>query len=91
MILIFLVVVWLIFYTPILNKILFPNGKKAFEIIHKLAKAEFGNDIDKCKKYFDLKKGIIRFLKRLNEQEFEEYTLSTLVNIEHLKLNDFGN
>lgn len=87
----FLVAVWLIFYTPILNKILFPNGKKAFDIIHKLAKSEFGNDISECKNYLDLKRGIIKSLNNLNEQQFEENTLATVVNIEHLKQNDFGN
>lgn len=39
----------------------------------------------------DLKRGIIKSLKNLNEQQFEENTLATVVNIEHLKQNDFGN
>lgn len=91
MILIFLMLIWLLFYTPILNKILFPNGKRAFNIIHKLAKNEFGNDLSECKNYFDLKKEIIRLLKKMKEQEFEENTLATVVHIEHIKQNDFGN
>lgn len=90
MTLIFIVVVWLIFYTPILNKILFPNGKKAFDIIHKLSKDEFGNDVNGCKNYLSLKKGIISCLKKMNRQDFEENALSTIVNIEHIKENDFG-
>lgn len=48
---------------PIVNKILFPNGKKTFEIIHKLANDELGNDINKCKTYFVSKNGIISFKK----------------------------
>lgn len=87
---IFLIVVCLIFYTPILNKILFPNGKRAFEIIHKLAKEEFGDNICKCKSYLDLQRDIISSLKKMKEKDFEENILSTLVGIEHLKQNDFG-
>ncbi len=90
MILFFLVAFWLIIYTPILNKILFPNGKKAFEIILNLSKNEFGDYIDGCENYVDLKKRIISSLKKMKEQEFEENVLTTLVGIEYIKENDFG-
>lgn len=90
-ILIFIVIVWLLFYTPILNKILFPNGKTAFSIIHKLACKDFGKDIDKCKNFLELKNSIIISLKRMKVQEFEENELSILVDIEHINQNDFGN
>ena len=90
MVLIFIVVGLLIFYTPILNKILFPNGKKVFDIIHKLSQVEFGKDVTGCKNYLSLKNGIISSLKKMNRQDFEENALSTVANIEHLKENDFG-
>ncbi len=90
MLLIFIGVICLVFYTPILNKILFPNGKKAFEIIYKLSKDEFGNYMDGCINYVNLKKRIISCLRKMNEQEFEENVLSTLIDIEHMKENDFG-
>lgn len=91
MIPIYLLLFWLLGYTPILNKILFPNGKRTYTIIHKLAKEEFGNDIDKCTDYYRLKKEIIRLLKRKNAEEFEKNVLATVVHIEHIKQNDFGN
>ncbi len=87
---IFIVVILFILYTSILDKILFPYGKRAFGIIHKLSKKEFGKYMDGCENYVDLKKRIISNLKKMKEQEFEENVLSTLVGIEHIKENDFG-
>lgn len=90
MIIIFALVIWLMFYTPIINKILFPNGKKAFEILYKLSTEEFGKNIEKCKSYLDLKKEIMISLEKINEQEFDNYELTVLIHIEHMNQNDFG-
>lgn len=88
---IIIIVILFIGYTPILNKILYPNGKKSFDIIHKLSKDEFDNDVNGCKNYLSLKKEIINSLKKMNRQDFEENAISTIVNIEHINKNDFGN
>lgn len=68
-----------------------PNGVTSSKIIYRLAKEEFGNSIKENNSYGSLKIDIIRALKRMKPNEQEENRLDTLVGIEHLKQNDFGN
>lgn len=68
-----------------------PNGVTSSKIIYRLAKEEFGNSIKENNSYGSLKRDIIRVLKRMKPNEQEENRLDTLVGIEHLKQNDFGN
>lgn len=68
-----------------------PNGIITSKIIYKFAKEEFGNIIKESNSYNSIKHDIIRALKRMKPNEQEENRLDTLVEIEHLKQNDFGN
>ncbi len=68
-----------------------PNGITSSKIIYRLAKEEFGNSIKENNSYSSLKRDIICALKRMKPNEQEENRLDTLVGIEHLKQNDFGN
>lgn len=68
-----------------------PNGVTSSKIINKLAKEEFGNAIRENNSYSSVKHDIIRAMKRMSPNEREENRLETLVRIEHLKENDFGN
>lgn len=68
-----------------------PNGVTSSKIIYRLAKEEFGDSIKKSDSYGSIKHDIIRALKRMKPNEREENRLQTLVDIEHLKQNDFGN
>lgn len=68
-----------------------PNGVTSSKIIYRLAKEEFGDSIKMSDSYGSIKHDIIRALKRMKPNEREENRLQTLVDIEHLKQNDFGN
>lgn len=68
-----------------------PNGVTSSKIIYKLAKEEFGNLIRESESYLSIKQDIIRALKSMKPYEREKNRLETLVGIEHLKQNDFGN
>lgn len=68
-----------------------PNGVTSSKIIYKLAKKEFGNSIKKSNSYGSIKRDIIRALNRMKPDDLEENRLETLVGIEHLRQNDFGN
>lgn len=68
-----------------------PNGITSSEAIIKFAKKEFGEQIKNCNSYVELKKEIINALRKLSATELEENRLDTLVGMEHLKQNDFGN
>lgn len=68
-----------------------PNGIRPIKIINKLAREEFGDKIRESNNYTIIKHDIIKVLKRMSPNEFEENRLETLVWIEHIKDNDFGN
>lgn len=68
-----------------------PNGVSSIKIIYKLAKKEFGDTIKESNSYSSIKRDIIRALKRMKPTERAENRLETVVEIEHLKQNDFGN
>ena len=68
-----------------------PNGISSSQVIMKLAKEEFGNQIKDCTSYVELKREIISALRKLPAKELEENRLDTLVGIKHLEQNDFGN
>lgn len=68
-----------------------PNGITAIKIIYKLAKLEFGEAIKESNDFISLKRDIIRVLKKMKPDELEENRLNTLVEIEHINQNDFGN
>lgn len=74
-----------------MKNIFVPNGITSSQILYKLAKDEFGDAIKSNNSYTSLKRDIIRALKRMKRNEQEENRLDTLVGIEHLKQNDFGN
>lgn len=68
-----------------------PNGIRSIKIIFKLAKLEFGEAIKESNNYISIKRDIVREVKRMKPDELEENRLNTLVNIEHIKQNDFSN
>jgi len=68
-----------------------PNGITSSKIIYTLAREEFGELIQKSRSYISLKRDIVRALRKMETDEREENRLNTLVGIEHLKQNDFGN
>ena len=68
-----------------------PNGMTSSEVIMKLAKDEFGNQIKDCNSYVELKREIINSLRKMSVKELEENRLDTLVGIKHLEENDFSN
>lgn len=68
-----------------------PNGITSLEIIYTLARQEFGDVINDKSSYGSIKKDIIHALKKMKTDEREENRIETLVGIEHLKQNDFGN
>ncbi len=69
-----------------------PNGVTSSKIICRLARKEFGDDVIKVSEsYVSIKRDIIKTLKKMEPGELEENRLDTLVRIEHLKQNDFGN
>lgn len=70
-------------------RIFCPNGL-GDECISIYAKEEFP-DIKESNTFVQLKKGIIKCLQRLSPTELEENRLLTLVEIEHIKQNDFSN
>lgn len=74
--------------TLCLNRFLFPNGRKPFEVIHKFAKKEFGNSIGEYSNYMTLKNEIIQSLKKGGTQKAEENKLETLIASEYIRLND---
>lgn len=74
-----------------MRNIFVPNGTASSEIIYRLARKEFGNSIRKNNNYSLLKYDIVQVLKKMKSDELEENRLDTLIGIEHLKQNDFGN
>lgn len=72
--------------------LIFPdaNSVASSKIIYRLAKKEFGSAIRESNCYGTIKHDIIRALKRMKPNEQEENRLETLVEMEHLKENDFG-
>lgn len=74
-----------------MKNIFIPYGITSAQIIYKLAKKEFGDAIKSNNSYTSLKRDIIRALKRMKPNEQEENRLETLIGIEHIKQNDFGN
>lgn len=77
--------------TQYMKNVFVPNGTDSIEIINKLAKEEFGDSFKKHNEYTMLKREIIRMLKKMKSRELEENKLETLLEIEHIKQNDFGN
>lgn len=68
-----------------------PNGISSLKIISKLARDEFGDVIKEENNYISIKRDIVRALRKMNPSDLEENKLDTLVGIQHLKENDFGN
>jgi hypothetical protein len=68
-----------------------PNGIAANQILENLAKKEFGDKIKINSTYVELKNSVIRELKNMKHDEFEENRLDALIGAEHLKQNDFSN
>lgn len=68
-----------------------PNGVSSLNIIYKLAREEFGDIIKDGNSYVSIKRDIVRALRKMNSSDLEENKLDTLVGIQHLKENDFGN
>lgn len=68
-----------------------PNGISSLKIIYNLAKKEFGDSIKTPNSFSSIKKDITNALRKMNPKEREENKLDTLVGIEHIKQNDFGN
>lgn len=68
-----------------------PNGVCSIEVITNLARKEFGDKIKNYSTYIELKDDVLKELRKLEYKEFEENRLDTLIGIEHLKQNDFGN
>lgn len=68
-----------------------PNGVCSIEVITNLARKEFRDKIKNYSTYFELKNDVLKELRKLEYKEFEENRLDTLIGIEHLKQNDFGN
>ena len=68
-----------------------PNGISSLKIISKLARDEFGDIIRDGNSYTSIKRDIVRELKKMKPRDLEENKLDTLVGIQHLKENDFGN
>ena len=74
-----------------MKSIFTPNGTGSYQVILNLAREEFGDKIGDSKSYLGLKKDVIRVLRSLSHDEFEENRLDTLVGIKHLQENDFAN
>ena len=68
-----------------------PNGSDPIEIINTLAKKEFGDSFRNCDRYAMLKAEVVRALQKMKPIVRDENKLGTLVEIEHIKQNDFGN
>lgn len=68
-----------------------PNGVSSLKIISKLARNEFGDIIKDDSSYVSLKRDILRVLRKMDSNDLEENKLHTMVGIQHLKENDFGN
>lgn len=68
-----------------------PNGTTSLEIIYKLAKEEFGDEIKESNNYLSIKMDVIKVLRKMESNELEEIRLDTIVGLEHLSQNDFGN
>lgn len=68
-----------------------PNGMGSLQIIYNQAKTEFGASIRVPNSYIMIKKDILSALKKMKSTDFEENYLNTVVAIEHLQQNDFGN
>lgn len=67
-----------------------PNGISSQKIITKLARKEFGEAIGTVNSYVELKRAVIKVLKKLKPIELEENRLETLVAIKHIEENDFS-
>lgn len=57
----------------------------------KLSKKEFGDCIGEPNNYVELKRKVVKTLRKLDSNDFEENRLDTLVAIKHIEENDFGN
>lgn len=68
-----------------------PNGVTPSKIIYRLAQDDFGDIIREHDNFLAIKRDIIKALKKMKPDELEENRLNTLVWIEHMKQNDFGN
>lgn len=67
-----------------------PNGVGSLKIINQLAKKEFGNEIGTANSYVELKRDIIKVLRKKTARELEENKLATLVNIKSIEENNFS-
>ena len=65
--------------------IFLPNGVGSLKIINQLAKKEFGNEIGTANSYVELKRDIIKVLRKKTARELEENKLATLVNIKSIE------
>jgi hypothetical protein len=68
-----------------------PNGMTTTKVICKLAREEFGDKIKISNNYLSIKRDIMKAFRKMKPDELEENHLSTMVGIEHLNQNDFGN
>lgn len=66
------------------------NGVGSLKIINQLAKKEFGNEIGTANSYVELKRDIIKVLRKKTARELEENKLATLVNIKSIEENNFS-
>lgn len=74
-----------------IKNVFVPNGVNSLHIIYTQAKSEYGVAIKEPNNYSTLKIDIIRVLKKKKPSEIEEIYLDTIIGIEHLEQNDFGN
>ncbi len=74
-----------------MKNIFCPNGMNSSTVIECLARKEFGNKISATSSYVELKREIIKVLRKMPISDLEENRLKTLVDIKHIEENDFGN